>query len=125
MKEIPDGIYICKINKIERKESKTGKEIVVIEFQITDETNQYYNEKIYMTQFINTPFGFHLLKDFFESLQTTLVFEDLKFGETERLDSLIDGIMGHTKLMEFDIKQEAKGIFKTFTVEGIYDLIKV
>ena len=38
MKEIQDGTYICKINKIENRKSKTDKEICFIEFEITDES---------------------------------------------------------------------------------------
>ena len=122
MKEIQDGTYICKINKIENRKSKTDKEICFIEFEITDEESENFGDKIYMNQFINTSFGVHLLKEFLRQLDLKTIID---FENIEELDKLAKEILKETKLMEFDIKQTTKGVFKNFEVVGIYDLIPI
>lgn len=123
MKEIQDGIYICKINKIEYRKSKSEKDLCVIEFQITDEESEDFGAKFYMNQFINTNFGIHLLKEFLRKLDLKTVIID--FEKPEEINTLAERILKETKLMEFDIEQTTKGIFKQYDIKGIYDLIQV
>lgn len=121
--EIKDGIYICKINKIEYRLSNSGKELCMIEFEITDENSEYFKKKMYMNQFINSSFGIHLLKEFLRKLDLRNVIID--FDKPEEINDLAKKILEETKLMEFDIEQITKGIFKQYEIKGIYDLIPI
>jgi len=121
--ELKDGIYISKINKIFYKQTSTGKDMICVEFEITDEESENFKQKFYMNQFINTDFGKKLAKDFYYSLQTGLEFDGTIFDTEESINNIGKEVLEKTKLMEFDIKQTTKGVFKTFQVVGIYDLV--
>ncbi len=123
--DLKDGIYICKINKVEYKISKSNKEMVTVEFEVTDEECECVGQKMYMNQFVNTDFGKKLAIEFFKSLQTTLDLNGLTFAEDkETLEEFGNQIVENTKLMEFDVQQTTKGPFKSYRIVGIYDLVK-
>lgn len=120
--EIPDGIYICKINNIEYKKSKNNKDMITVIFEVSDEESNYYKNRIYMNQVIDTAFGKHLANEFLRSLGTGI---EVEYTNIEELNIVLDSIKEKLKLMEFDVKQVTKNIFKSFYITGIYDLIEI
>lgn len=118
VKNLKDGIYISKINNISRRTSATGKDFICVEFEITDEENENYKNTFMNNMFINTDFGEKLARNFLEDLECGVSI-DINDNET------FEEIKKATELMEFDVEQKTNGVFKSYSIKGIYDLVPI
>ena len=78
-KEVPHGTYEVKVDKMELKESKTGKPMLSIWFKILD--GQYKNSLIFYNQVLSTGFGLHSANEFLRSMDSDVNIEFANFKQ--------------------------------------------
>ena len=61
-KEVPEGRYEVKIEKMELRESKTGRPMTTIWFKILE--GEYKNQYIFWNQVVDMGFGLHKVNEF-------------------------------------------------------------
>lgn len=121
--EVPDGTYIVGITNINVQLSKSsGKPMLVVNFKITDEENEYFDKNLTMYQSIGMQYGINAAKNFLYSLDTPITVQyenDEKFQEICR--KILTEIKGNN---EFDLEYSTneKG-YKNFKIIGVYDLV--
>lgn len=120
--KLPEGSYICKLEKLELGESKTGKPMVKAMFRITEGEHKkqciFYNGVMVANDRSKNGFMQHRVLEFLKSLQ---VLEDV--------DVTFDGNFAHFNDLLLDIVEsaEADGLkFEVITEEdGEYTRISI
>lgn len=117
-KEVPHGDYTVKVDKMELKESKTGKPMLTVWFKILE--GEFKNSMIFMNQVIQQAFQIHKANEFLESLDSGV---EVKFdGNYAHYNGTIldisEAIEGLEYLMTYD--ENNKG-YSTFEIVEVYD----
>ena len=117
--ETPYGKYIVSVEKMELKESKSGKPMLSVWFDIKE--GEYKGRKIFMNQLVEQPFQIHIANEFLRSLDSGV---DVDFDGNfehynntildvhEAIDGKIEYLLGYS--------QNAKG-YNVFEIEEVYD----
>lgn len=115
-REIPDGKYMCQIDKLELAESKAGKPMVKGQFRIME--GEYRKQCLFYNQVITKPYPMHLCVEFLRSLN---IFDDSEVvftGDFEEFNDLL-----------LDMAEEAESAEKTYliskTTDGDYTRLSV
>lgn len=78
-KEVPDGTYRVKVEKMEPKVSKAGNPVVTIWFEIMQ--GALKKQKIFYNQAVHTGFGIHNNDEFLKSMDLDCVNDILASGK--------------------------------------------
>ena len=116
--EVPDGQYECKVEKIEMKESKTGKPMVSIWFRIL--AGDFKNSVLFMNQTIHTGFGLHTAKKMLSDMDTGMPIDFQSFAQFAGLiESVKEAI--ETQKLEYAVKYTTtKNDFKSFEITEVF-----
>lgn len=116
--EVPDGQYECGIEKMELKESKTGKPMVSIWFRII--AGDFKNSMLFMNQTIHTGFGLHTAKKMLSDMDTGLVIDFQSFSQFANLiESVGEAIK--TQELEYAVKYTTtRNDFKNFEIVEVF-----
>jgi hypothetical protein len=117
-KEVPHGQYEVKVDKMELKESKTGKPMLSIWFKILN--GEYENSLIFYNQVLSTGFGLHNANEFLRSLDSGI---DIEFKNFKQYNDLIldvhEAIDGSA---EYAIDySEGKNGFSNYKITDVFD----
>lgn len=120
--ELPEGIYVCKLEKLELGESKNGKPMVKAQFRIAEGERKksciFYNGVMVANDPSNNGFMMHKVLEFLRSLN---VFDE------DEID--FDGNFRHFNDLLLDIVEEAESDGLKFAVQtekdGEYNRVKV
>lgn len=117
-KEVPHGQYEVRVDKMELKESKTGKPMLSIWFKILN--GEYKNSLIFYNQVLSTGFGLHNANEFLRSLDSGI---DIEFKNFKQYNDLIldvyEAIDGNA---EYAIDySEGKNGFSNYKITDVFD----
>ena len=117
--EVPTGNYEVKVDKMELKESKSGKPMVSIWFKIV--AGDYKNNLIFMNQVVTEPFQVHIMKELLKSLDSGL---DITFETYSQFNNLLldvhEAISGK---LEYELQYgEDKNGYSTFKIVNIFEV---
>lgn len=107
-REVPDGVYSCKLEKLELAESKSGKPMIKGQFRIIK--GDYKKNCLFVNQVIAGGYPLHMGLTFLRSLN---VFDDSEIdfnGDFEEFSELL-----------MDIIEEAQGSNMIFSVKKSMD----
>lgn len=116
--EIPDGVYRCKLEKLELAASKTGKPMVKGVFAVS--TGKYKNWKLFLNQVFTRGYPQHKALEFLRSME---VFEasEIDFdGDFKDFNDLLLDILENSEWMEWDIDKSKDGDFTKLEVIKTY-----
>ena len=116
--EVPDGRYICKLEKLELGESKTGKPMIKGMFRITE--GEHKKQCLFINQVFTRGFPQHKGLEFLRSLN---VFEESEIdfdGDFEDFNDLLLDIAENAEGMTFDIEKAHDGEYTRLTVNDAY-----
>lgn len=117
-KEVPHGEYTVKVDKMELKESKTGKPMLSIWFKILE--GEFKDSMIFMNQVIQQAFQIHIANELLESLDSGL---EIKFdGNYEHYNNMILDVAEEIEGLEYSLEygENNKG-YSTFEITEVYD----
>lgn len=118
-KEVPEGRYEVKIEKIELKQSKTGRPMVAFWFKILE--GEYKNQYIFWNQVVDIGFGLHKVNEFLRSLDSGLEVQFENFTQYGNLlmdiHEVIDG------KLEYGLKysKNSKG-YDEFEITDVFEV---
>lgn len=117
--EVPAGTYEVKIDKMELKESKTGKPMVSIWFKIVN--GEFKNNLIFMNQIVTEPFQVHIVKDFLKSLDSGLVIDFETYSQFNNL--LLDVHEAINGVLEYGLQYgvDKKG-YNTYKIVDVFEV---
>lgn len=116
--EVPDGRYICKLEKLELGESKTGKPMIKGMFRITE--GEHKKQCLFVNQVFTRGFPQHKGLEFLRSLN---VFEESEIdfdGDFADFNDLLLDIAEEAEGMTFDIEKAHDGEYTRLTVNDAY-----
>jgi len=118
-KEVPEGRYEVKIEKIELRQSKTGRPMVTFWFRILE--GEYENQYIFWNQVVDMGFGLHKVNEFLRSLDSDL---EVQFENFQQYGNLLMDI--HEKIdgrLEYGLKysKNSKG-YDEFEITDVFEL---
>ena len=116
--EVPDGRYICKLEKLELGESKTGKPMIKGMFRITE--GEHKKQCLFINQVFTRGFPQHKGLEFLRSLN---VFEESEIdfdGDFEDFNDLLLDIAEEAEGMTFDVEKAHDGEYTRLTVNDAY-----
>ena len=117
--EIPDGDYICKLEKMELGESKAGKPMIKGMFRITE--GKHKKQCLFLNQVVTPGFPMHKGLEFLRSLQ---VFNEAEIdfdGNYEHLNDLILDIAEEAESMTFEIDKSMDGDYTRLEVNDAFE----
>ena len=106
--ELPEGTYVCKLEKLELGESSTNKPMVKGMFRITE--GEHKKQCIFYNQVLTRGFPQHKALEFLRSLQ---IFEDSEVD--------FDGNFADFNDLLLDMAEEAEASGLTFEIEKSKD----
>jgi hypothetical protein len=115
--EVPDGSYICKLEKLELGESKTGKPMVKGMFRIVEGENK--KQCLFLNQVFTRGFPQHKALEFLRSLK---IFEDTEIdfdGDFKDFEDLLLDIAEESEGMKFEIEKSKDGDFTRLEVTDV------
>lgn len=117
-KEVPEGRYEVSIEKMELKESKTGKPMLSVWLKVI--TGEYEGSIIFYNQVLHTGYGIHNANEFLRSLDSGV---DVTFDSFKQYNSLISDV--HEAIdgnLEYDLEygKNKKG-FSTYKIVDIFE----
>jgi hypothetical protein len=125
--ELPEGTYVCKLEKLELGESKTNKPMVKAMFRITEGEHKkqciFYNGVMVANDPSNNGFMIHRVLEFLRSLQV-LEDNDVDFdGDfADFNDLLLDIAEGAEEDgLKFEIETEKDGDFTRIKVTDVFE----
>lgn len=117
-KEVPHGQYEVKVDKMELKESKSGKPMLSIWFKILN--GEYKNSLIFYNQVLSTGFGLHNANEFLRSLDSGVDIEFKSFKQYNDLildvHEVIDGVTEYA--LDYS---EGKNGFSNYKITDVFD----
>jgi len=118
-KEVPHGTYEVKVDKMELKESKTGKPMLSIWFKILD--GQYKNSLIFYNQVLSTGFGLHNADEFLKSLDSGINVEFVNFKQYNNM--ILDIAEAIDGVLEYGLEySEGKNGFSNYKITDVFDV---
>lgn len=119
-KEVPEGNYEVKIDKLELTQSKKGDPMLTCWFVVLN--GEYKGSKIFMNQLINLGYPLHLGHEFLRSLDSGI--EVPKFNGYDKLnDTILDIHEAIDKKLEYGLKygKTSKG-FNIFEITDVFEV---
>src|SRR5690554_4055168 len=118
-KEVPEGRYEVKIEKMELRQSKTGRPMVTVWFRILE--GEYKNQYIFWNQVVDMGFGLHKVNEFLRSLDSGLEVQFENFTQYGNL--LMDVHEAIDKKLEYGLKysKNNKG-YDEFEITDVFEL---
>ncbi len=118
-KEVPEGRYEVKIEKIELRQSKTGRPMVTFWFRILE--GEYENQYIFWNQVVDMGFGLHKVNEFLRSLDSGLEVQFENFTQYGQL--LMDIHEAIDGRLEYGLKysKNSKG-YDEFEITDVFEL---
>jgi hypothetical protein len=118
-KEVPEGRYEVKIEKIELRQSKTGRPMVAFWFKILE--GEYNNQYIFWNQVVDMGFGLHKVNEFLRSLDSGLEVQFENFTQYGNL--LMDIHEAIDGKLEYGLKysKNNKG-YDEFEITDVFEL---
>ena len=116
--EVPDGRYICKLEKLELGESKTGKPMIKGMFRITE--GEHKKQCLFINQVFTRGFPQHKGLEFLRSLN---VFDESEIdfdGDFADFNDLLLDIAENAEGMRFDVEKAKDGDYTRLTVNDAY-----
>ena len=118
-KEVPHGTYEVKVDKMELKESKTGKPMLSIWFKILD--GQYKNSLIFYNQVLSTGFGLHNADEFLKSLDSGINVEFVNFKQYNNM--ILDIVEAIDGVLEYGLEySEGKNGFSNYKITDVFEV---
>lgn len=118
-KEVPEGTYEVKLEKLELQLSKKGDPMVCIWWKILN--GEYKNSMIFQYQIITQGFQIHLISEFLRSLETNV---DVKFDDYEQFNDLLLDISEEVESQGLEYAlvygKNNKG-FNTYEIEEVFE----
>lgn len=117
-KEVPEGKYEVKIDKMELKQSKTGRPMLTVWMKILE--GEYKGQLIFYNQVVDVGFGLHNANEFLRSLDSGL---DVTFENFRQYGNLIMDI--HEAIdgkLEYGLKygKNSKG-YNTYEITDVFE----
>src|SRR5690554_3129234 len=118
-KEVPEGRYEVKIEKMELRQSKTGRPMVTFWFKILE--GEYENQYIFWNQVVDMGFGLHKVNEFLRSLDSGLEVQFENFTQYGNL--LLDIHEAISGKLEYGLKysKNSKG-YVEFEITYVFEL---
>lgn len=115
--EVPDGVYTCKLEKLELGESKTGKPMIKGMFRIL--RGDHKNQCLFVNQVFTRGFPQHKGLEFLRSLG---VFDDSEIdfdGDFRNFNDLLLDIAETAEAdgMDFEVRKAADGEYTRITID--------
>ena len=118
-KEVPHGTYEVKVDKMELKESKTGKPMFSIWFKILE--GEYKNSLIFYNQVLSTGFGLHNADEFLKSLDSGINVEFVNFKQYNNM--ILDIAEAIDGVLEYGLEySEGKNGFSNYKITDVFDV---
>lgn len=118
--EVPDGAYMCKLEKMELGESRTGKPMVKAMFRISEGKNKkqclFYNGVMAANDPAKSGFCIHNVLEFLRSLN---IFDDSEVdfdGDFEDFNELLLDMAEEAQLYTFEIDKSKDGEYTRLDV---------
>lgn len=124
--ELPDGTYVCKLEKLELGESKDGKPLVKGQFRIVEGNHKnqcaFYNQ-VFCRGANGSGFPIHKGLEFLRSLQ---IFEDTDVdfdGDYQHLDNLLLDMAEEAENagLKFEIKKSTDGQYTRLECIDVFE----
>lgn len=115
--ELPDGVYVCKLEKLELGESKAGKPMVKGMFRIVADSHK--NQCLFYNQVFTRGFPQHKALEFLRSLE---VFDESEVdfdGDFVNFNDLLLDIGEGAEGMTFEIEKSKDGEYTRLEVVDI------
>lgn len=113
-KEVPGGVYTCKLEKLELGESKTHKPMIKGQLRIVE--GEYKKQILFVNQVITPGFPLHKGLEFLRSLQ---VFEENEIdfnGNYKEFNDLLLDIAEEAEGMQFQVQKSMDGDYSRVEV---------
>ncbi len=117
-KEVPDGKYEVKIEKMELKESKSGRPMVSIWMKIL--SGEYKGQLIFYNQVIDMGFGLHNANEFLRSLDSGIDVKFESFGQYNDLLMDIHEAIDETLEYGLEYGTNSKG-YNTYEITDVFE----
>lgn len=119
-REVPDGTYNCKLEKLELAESKAGKPMIKGQFRISE--GQYKKQCLFVNQVFTRGFPQYKGIEFLRSLQILDDVEVTFDGDFEHFnDMLLDmAEIAESDRMDFSVKKTTEGEYTRLTVMEVF-----
>jgi len=114
--EIPLGQYEVRVERLELKESKSGKPMVSAWFKVI--AGDYEGNMIFMNQVIVKPFQIHLMNQFLRSLKTPVTVDFVSYSDYAEV---IGNVFGVAQTKEYALDYGERNGFKTFTIIEVFE----
>ena len=116
--EVPDGDYEVHIQKLELKESKSGKPMVSGQFKIVAGSRKGQN--IFMNQLVDQAFKIHIVNEFLRNLGTGL---NIEFNSFSQYHNLINEVFDATAKLDFGLEytHNSKG-FAEYKITDVFEV---
>lgn len=115
-KEVPNGDYEVKVEKIELKKSKAGNPMVTFSFKVLD--GEYKNSMVFYNQVITSPYQRHMLNVFLMNLDSGVAIDWTK--PKELYDLLLDIVENVVGKLEYVLEIGDNKGFKTFKIKEVF-----
>lgn len=115
--EVPHGVYECRIEKMELRESKKGDPMVTIWFRIV--AGEHAKHMIFMNQVVTRGFQLHIINELLRSMNTGL---DIQFETYSRYAELLEDVFAAVDgKKEFAVEYGEKRGFNTFKIAQVFE----
>lgn len=115
--DVPYGTYEVSVENCELTESKKGKPMVSIWFKIID--GKYKNSIIFMNRVVEKSVQFHIMNEFFRSMETDV---EIGFTSYSQYAEMISDIYEAVGNLEFALEYgENKKGYPTFKITDIFE----
>lgn len=120
-KEVPDGLYDCKLESLELGESKNNKPMIKAQFRIN--VGEFKKQCLFLNQVITPGFPMHKGLEFLRSLE---VFDESEIdfnGDFNDFNNLLMDIAEEVERnkMSFGVKKTKDGDFTRIEVKEVYE----
>lgn len=118
-REVPEGTYEAKIDKMELVASKNGKPMVSIWFKII--SGEYKNSRMFMNQVIEQAFQIHRCNEFLRSLDSG---KEIQFVSYRQYGNMLMDIMEAIDgTLEYGVKYyKNKSGYSTYEIEEVFEV---
>ena len=121
-REVPHGVYVVEVNKLELIESKKGDPMVTIWFKVVE--GDYKGSMIFMNQVVTQGFQIHIANEILRQMSVEVEWVNVEFKSFAQYGNMImdiaEGIDGKYEF-KLDYAEGKKG-FSTYSIDEVYVL---
>lgn len=118
-KEVEDGLYICKLEKLELGESKAGKPMIKGQFKILE--GNFKNSCLFVNQVFTKGFPQHKGLEFLRSLDVLEPSEIDFDGDFNNFNNLLLDIAEEAEGLKFEVKKSKDGEYTRIDVKDTFE----